>query len=138
MCNLLVKYAPFEFDGECLQAFNSLKKKLVSALVIIAPIWTQEFELMCDASNYAIATVLGQRREKVFHAIYYASKVLNGAQLHYATTEKEFLAIFYVLEEFRPYLIGSKVIIYIDHVAIKYFLYKHNSKPRLIRWVLLL
>jgi len=138
LCNLLVKDAPFEFDGECLQAFNSLKEKLVSAPVIIAPIWTQEFELMCNATDYAIRSVLGQRKEKVFHAIYYASKVLNSAQLHYATTEKGFLAIVYALEKFRPYLIGSKVIIYTDHAAIKYLLSKPDSKPQLIRWVLLL
>ncbi|XP_014491892.1 uncharacterized protein LOC106754394 [Vigna radiata var. radiata] len=64
---------------------------------------------MCDSSDYAIGAVLGQRREKVFHAIYYANKVLNKAQLNYATTEKEFLAIVYALEKFRPYLIGSKI-----------------------------
>jgi len=138
LCNLLFKDAPFEFDGECLQAFNNLKEKLVSAPVIIAPIWTQEFELMCDASDYAIGAVLGQRKEKFFHVIYYASKVLNGAQLHYATTEKEFFAIVYALEKFKPYLIGSKVIIYTDHAAIKYLLSKPDSKPWLIRWVLLL
>jgi len=67
---------------------------------------------MCDASDYAIGAVLGQRKEKFFHAIYYANKVLNGAQLHYATTEKEFLAIVYAFEKFRPYLIRFKVIIY--------------------------
>jgi len=93
---------------------------------------------MCDARDYAIGVVLGQRTEKFFHVIYYASKVLNGAQLHYATTEKEFLAIVYALEKFRPYLIGSKVIIYTDHASLKYLLTKPDSKPRLIRWVLLL
>jgi len=93
---------------------------------------------MCDDSDYAIGDVLGQRREKVFHAIYYVSKVLNGAQLHYATTEKELLAIVYVPEKFRPYLIRSKVIIYTNHDAIKYLLTKPNSKPQLIKWVLLL
>ena len=138
LCNLLVKDTPFEFDEECLKAFNILKNKLISSPVIIAPNWKQDFEIMCDASDYAIGAVLGQRREKLFHAIYYASKVLNGAQLNYATTEKEFLAIVYALEKFRPYLIGSKVTIYTDHAAIKYLLTKPDSKPRLIRWVLLL
>ena len=73
----------------------------------------------------------------MFHLIYYASKVLNDAQLNYATTEKELLAIVYALEKFRSYLIGSKVIIFTDHAAIKYLLTKVDSKPRLIRWVLL-
>ncbi|XP_052736062.1 uncharacterized protein LOC128197714 [Vigna angularis] len=122
LSNLLVKDAPFVMDDECLKAFDVLKKKLIYAPVIVAPDWNQDFELMCDASNYAIDVVLGQRREKVFHTIYYASKVLNDAQLNYATTEKEFLAIVYALEKFRPYLIGSKVIIYTDHAAIKWVL----------------
>ncbi|XP_052723860.1 uncharacterized protein LOC128193792 [Vigna angularis] len=138
LCSLLVKDTPFVLDKECLTAFKVLKDKLISAPVIIGPNWEQEFELMCDASDYAIGAVLGQRRGKVFHSIYYASKVLNGAQLNYATTEKEFLAIVYALEKFRPYLIGSKVIIYTDHAAIKYLLTKPDSKPRLIRWVLML
>jgi len=88
LCNLLVKDTPFEFDEECLKAFNILKNILIYSPVIIAPDWKQDFEIMCDASDYAIGTVLGQRREKLFHAIYYASKVLNGAQLNYASTEK--------------------------------------------------
>ena len=75
---------------------------------------------------------------KKFHAIYYASKVLNDAQVNYATTKKEMLAIVYALEKFRSYLVGSRVIIYTNHATIKYFLNKANSKPKLIRWILLL
>ncbi|XP_014496751.1 uncharacterized protein LOC106758332 [Vigna radiata var. radiata] len=111
LSNLLVKDTPFVVSDECLQAFDVLKKCLVSNPVILAPDWNKDFEVMCDASDYAIGDVLGQRREKVFHTIYYASKVLNDAQLNYATTEKEFLAIVYALEKFRSYLIGSKAII---------------------------
>jgi len=80
----------FIFDEECLKAFNNLKTRLVSAHVITAPDWGQEFELMCDASDYAIGVVLGQRKGRVFHAIYYANKVLNDAQINYATTEKKY------------------------------------------------
>ena len=76
--------------------------------------------------------------QKFFHAIHYASKVLNEAQINYATTEKELLAIVYALEKFRAYLIGSRVVIYTDHSAIKYLLTKPDSKQRLIRWILLL
>jgi len=64
---------------------------------------------MCDASNYAVGAVLGQRRNKFFHAIYYASKVLNENQVNYSTTEKELLAVIFALEKFCSYLIGSKV-----------------------------
>ena len=79
---------------------------------------------MCDASDYAVGAVLGQQKGRMFHTIYYASKVLNDAQINYATTEKELLAIVYALEKFRSYLVGSKIVIYIDYATIKYLLCK--------------
>ena len=63
---------------------------------------------------------------------------MNEAQRNYATTEKELLAIIFACDKFQPYLIGSKVIVYTDHAALKYLFAKADSKPRLIRWVLLL
>ena len=83
----------FKFDEKCSTAFQTLKDKLTTTLVMITPDWSKEFELMCDASDYAVNAVLGQRQDKTFHTIYYASKVLNEAQMNYATTEKEMLAI---------------------------------------------
>ena len=70
--------------------------------------------------------------------IYYASRTLNDAQLNYATTEKELLAIVFAFDKFRPYLIGNKVVVHTDHSTIKYLMTKKDAKPRLIRWVLLL
>ena len=93
---------------------------------------------MCDANDYAVGVGLGQRKGKKFHAIYYDDKVLNDAQVNYDTIEKEMLAIVYALEKFRSYLVGSRVIIYTDHATIKYFLNKADSKPKLIRWILML
>jgi len=136
--NLLNKEDVFVFDDECLDAFNTLKAKSVSAPVITSPDWGHEFELMSDASDYAVGVVLGQRKGRVFHTIYYASKVLNDVQINYATTEKELVAIVFALEKFRSYLIGSRIVMYTDHAAIKYLLRKADSKPRLIRWILLL
>jgi hypothetical protein len=77
---------------------------------------------MCDASDYAVGVVLGQRKEGRVHTVYYASKTLNGAQLNYATTEKELLAVVFAFKKFRSYIVNSKVIVYIDHAAIKYLL----------------
>jgi len=77
--NLLNKDVLFKFDEECSAAFQTLKDKLTTALVMITPDWSKEFELMCDASDYAVGTVQGQRQDKTFHAIYYARKVLNEA-----------------------------------------------------------
>ena len=106
LSNLLNKDAVFVFNEECLEAFNTLKAKLVSAPVITSPEWGQEFELMCDASDYAVGAVLGQRKGRIFHTIYYASKVLNDAKINYAMTERELLAIVFALEKFQSYLVG--------------------------------
>ena len=93
---------------------------------------------MCDASDYAMGAVLGHKAKKVFRALYYASKTFNEAQDNYSTTEKEMLAMVFACEKFRPYILGSHVIIHTDHAAIKYLMAKKEVKLRLIRWVLLL
>ena len=128
----------FNLDKDCKDAFNNLKDLLTSAPIIQPPNWNLPFELMCDASNYAVGAVLGQRVGKIPHAIYYASRTLNDAQLNYSTTEKELLSVIFALDKFRSYLIGTKVIVYSDHAALRYLLTKKDSKPRLIRWILLL
>jgi transposase InsO family protein len=93
---------------------------------------------MCDASDYAVGAVLGQRKEGRVHAVYYASKTLNGAQLNYANMEKELLAVVFAFKNFRSYIVNLKVIVYTDHATIKYLLAKKDAKPCLIRWILLL
>ncbi|GJY80327.1 reverse transcriptase domain-containing protein [Tanacetum coccineum] len=93
---------------------------------------------MCDASDFAIGAVLGQRKNKHFQPIHYASKTMNEAQTHYTTTEKELLAVVYAFEKFRSYLVMSKSIVYTDHSAIKYLFAKKDAKARLMRWILLL
>ena len=128
----------FEFNDPCMNAFELLKNKLTSAPIVVASYWNLPFEFMCDASDFAVGAVLCQRKEKVFYAIYYASRMLNDAQLNYGTIEKELLAIVFAFDKFRPYLIGNKVIVFIDHSAIKYLMTKKDLKPRLIRWVVLL
>ncbi|CAM8997983.1 unnamed protein product [Rhodiola kirilowii] len=138
LTHLLCNDVEFNFDEGCLEAFEKLKKNLVSAPIVQPPNWDLPFELMCDASDYAIGAVLGQRVEKKLHVIYYVSKVLDSAQMNYTTTEKELLAVVYAFEKFRPYLVATKTIVYTDHAAIKYLMAKKDAKPRLIRWVLLL
>ncbi|KAK8562494.1 hypothetical protein V6N12_010572 [Hibiscus sabdariffa] len=138
LCNLLQQNQPFVFDKECQGAFEELKMRLISAPVVVPPDWTSTFELMCDASDHAVGAALGQRRGKLFHVIYYASRTLNEAQINYTTTEKELLAVVFAFEKFRSYLIGTKVIVHTDHSAIKYLVTKKDAKPRLIRWILLL
>ena len=138
LCRLLEKDNKFCFDESCHKAFEEIKFKLVEAPIMAKPDWNREFEIMCDASDFAMGAVLGQKDEKVFKAIYYASKTFNEAEENYSTTEKEMLAIVFACENFRPHILGSHVIIHTDHAAIKYLMAKKVAKPRLIRWVLLL
>ncbi|GJW64157.1 reverse transcriptase domain-containing protein [Tanacetum coccineum] len=138
MTHLLEKETPFFFSEECIESFNTLKRKLTEAPILIAPDWDLPFELMCDASDFAIGAVLGQRKNKHFQPIHYASKTMTEAQAHYTTTEKELLAVVYAFEKFRSYLVLSKSIVYTDHSAIKYLFAKKDAKARLMRWILLL
>nr|GEY04200.1 DNA-directed DNA polymerase [Tanacetum cinerariifolium] len=108
--HLLEKETPFLFSKDCIDSFETLKKKLTEAPILIFPDWNLPFELMYNAE----------------------------AQIHYTMTEKEMLAVVYAFEKFRPYLVLSKSIVYTDHSALKYLLSKQDVKPRLIRWVLLL
>ncbi|XP_035836039.1 uncharacterized protein LOC118484175 [Helianthus annuus] len=138
MTRLLEKDVPFVFDKECIKAFDFLKEKLVSAPILVSPDWSLPFELMCDASDYAVGAVLGQRVDKHFHPIYYASKTLNDAQENYTTTEKELLAVVFAFDKFRSYLVLSKTTVFTDHSALRFLFQKKDAKPRLIRWILLL
>ena len=138
LCRLLEKDTQFKFDESCQRSFEEIKSRLVEAPIMEKPDWDKEFKIMCDASDYAMGAVLGQRTDKVFRAIYYASKTLNEAQENYSTNGKEMLSIVFACEKFRPYILGSHIIIHTDHATIKYMMGKKEAKPRLIRWVLLL
>nr|GEU62095.1 reverse transcriptase domain-containing protein [Tanacetum cinerariifolium] len=138
MTRLLEKDTPFIFSQGCVDAFQTLKRKLTEAPILIAPDWDMPFELMCDASDFAIGAVLGQCQDKHFKPIHYASKTMTEAKSNYTTTEKEMLVVVYVFEKFRSYLIMNKSIVYTDHSALKYLFAKKDSKARLLRWVFLL
>nr|GEW63653.1 reverse transcriptase domain-containing protein [Tanacetum cinerariifolium] len=128
MTRLLEKDTSFIFSQECVDAFQSLKRKLTEAPILIAPDWDMPFELMCDASDFAIGAVLGQRQDKHFKPIHYASKTMTEAKSNYTTTEKEMLAVVYAFEKFRSYLILNKSIVYTDHSALKYLFAKKDSR----------
>ena len=138
LTSLLAKDAPFVFNNECHEAFQILKKALISAPIIQPPDWKLPFEIICDASDFAVGAVLGQTKDKKHYAISYASKTLFRPQLNYVTTEKELLAVVFAIDKFKSYLVRIEVIIYTDHAALKYLLTKKDAKPQLIRWILLL
>ena len=124
LCNLLAKDVTFAWSRACEGAFDKLKTMLVSPPIMQSPNWEIPFEIMWDATDYAIGAVLGQREDKKAFVIYYVSKTLDSAQSNYTTTEKEFLAVIFTLEKFRSYIVGSPVTIFTDHAALKYLLSK--------------
>ncbi|KAL6340785.1 hypothetical protein AAG906_030860 [Vitis piasezkii] len=147
LCELLAKDAKFVWDERCQKNFDQFKQFFTTAPIVRAPNgnyplkapnWQLPFEVMCDASDFAIGAVLGQREDGKPYVIYYASKTLNKAQRNYTTTEKELLAVVFALDKFHAYLVGSFIIVFTNHSALKYLLTKQDAKARLIRWILLL
>jgi len=128
LSRLLQKDVDFIFYEGCKEAFDCLKMALTTTPIIQAPNWTTLFELMCDASNYALGAVLAQRIDKKPRVIYYAFRTLDVAQANYTTTEKELLMVVFALEKFRSYLLGSPVVVFTDHATFKYLLKKAESK----------
>ena len=124
LCNLLAKDVTFEWSHA---AFDKLKTMLVSPPIMRSSIWDLPFEIMCEASDYAILAVLGQREDKKAFVIYYSSKTLDSTQSNYTTTEKEFLVVVFALEKFRSYIVGSPVTIFTYHAALKYLLFKQDT-----------
>nr|GEU32004.1 DNA-directed DNA polymerase [Tanacetum cinerariifolium] len=133
MTRLLEKDTPFSFSKECVEAFQTLKIKLTEAPILIAPDWDMPFELMCDASDFAIRAVIGKRQDKHFRPTHYVSKTMTKAESNYTTMEKEMLVVVYAFEKFRSYLIMNKSIVYTDHSALKYLFAKKDSKARLLQ-----
>ena len=128
----------FIWTDKCDTAFTDLKR-----LVSIAPVlrrlnWDIPFQISSDASDIAIGAILGQEEDKKPYAIYYISKNLTPTELNYTVTEKEFLAVIYVINKFRHYITGYLVFLYIDHSAIKYLANKPITNGRVTHWLLLL
>ncbi|RDY02257.1 Retrovirus-related Pol polyprotein from transposon 17.6, partial [Mucuna pruriens] len=133
------KDVDFVFDEACVEAFEGLNR-LTSTPILQAPNWELPFELMYDASNSALGAVLGQqvKVDKPAHVITYATQIMDPAQINYTTMKKELLEIVFSVDKFHAYLLGSKVIVFSNHVALKYLLKKLDAKLRYIRGMLLL
>nr|GEV29939.1 DNA-directed DNA polymerase [Tanacetum cinerariifolium] len=101
MTQLLIKDAQFNFSKECIQAFDKLKRELTQAPIMIKPDWSLPFEVVCDTCDYTIRVVLGQRIDKHFKPIHYASKIMNEAQENYTTIEKELLTVVFPFDKFQ-------------------------------------
>ncbi|GJR86934.1 reverse transcriptase domain-containing protein [Tanacetum coccineum] len=96
MTHVLEKETPFVFSKDCIDAFETLKKKLTEAPILVVPDWNLPFELMCDASDFAIGAVLGQRKMKQFSGLYhYASKTKTKLKFITLRRKKKCFAVVY-------------------------------------------
>ncbi|RVW21574.1 Retrovirus-related Pol polyprotein from transposon opus [Vitis vinifera] len=128
LCELLLKDAKFVWDDRCQQTFEELKLLLTTAPIVRAPNWQLPFEVMCDASDFVIGAILGQRENGKPCVIYYASKMLNEGQRNYTTTEKELLVVAFALDKFCTYLVESFIVVFTHHSALKSLLANKMQK----------
>ena len=137
-CALLLKDAEFIWTKSYQEAFEMLKSFLTITPIVRPPNWSIPFELMCDAGDYVVGVVLGQRDDRKLYVVYYASKTLIDAQRNYATTETKLLVMVFALDKFSNYLLRTSIVIFNNHSTLKYLLKKKDAKARLIRWIILL
>eukprot|EP00253_Pinus_taeda_P029953 PITA_29953 len=128
----------FLWTEKCERAFNDLKKIVSTAPVLRGPNWDLPFQISSVTSDTTIGAVLRQEEDRKPYAIYYISKNLSPAELNYAVTEKEFLAVIHAINKFRHYITGYPVILYTDHSIIKYLANKPVRNCRITRWLILL
>jgi hypothetical protein len=125
MEKLLKKEAKFQWNEDCQKGLDTLKQKLVTTLILIFLDWDKEFHVHVDASSIALGAVLSQPREgDIDHPIVFASRKFSIVEKNYTTTEREGLAMIYVLQKFRHYLLGSHFNMYTNHSALKYLVNK--------------
>jgi transposase InsO family protein len=138
MEKLLKKYCQFQWTEECQQSFDTLKQKMVTAPILVFPDWSKEFHVHVDASSIALGAVLAQPGAgDIDHLLAFASRKLSTAEINYTTTEREGLAMVYVLQKFRHYLLGGHFKMFTDHSALKYLVNKPVLGGRICRWLLL-
>ena len=134
LTSLLKKDVSFRWSDLCQEAFDKLKSILTTEPLLQYPDFGRTFNLTCDASNFAIGSVLSQGPIGQDAPIAYASRTLNKAEQNYNTTEKELCAIIWGVKQFRPYLLGQKFKIITDHQALSWLFNIKDPGSRLTRW----
>ena len=132
----MLKDAEFIWTKAFQEAFEWLKSLLTTIPIVRHRNWSLPFELMCDANDYAMGDVLGQMEDENPYVVYYASKTLNDAQKNYTTIEKELITVVFTFDKFRNHFLGTSIVIFIDHLTLKYLLNKNDAKARLSKWIL--
>lgn len=130
------KNSKFKWDAFTCDAFNNLKKALITPPILQYPNFEKEFYLSTDASNIAIGAVLSELSDSKDLPIAYASRALNPSERNYPTIKKELLAIIWAIRKFRPYLYGRQFTIVTDHKPLTYLRSMKNASSILLRWSL--
>lgn len=134
LTNLLKKDIKFEWSNICNEAFELLKTILCSEPILKFPDFTKPFIITCDASNYAVGSVLSQGEGKLDLPVAYSSRTLNKAEINYSTTEKELVAILFGVKQYRPYIYGRRFCIVTDHKPLTWLFNVKDPSSRLMRW----
>ena len=135
---ILARDVEFQWTNHCQNAFQTLKEKLSVVPILCGPNLSLPFHISTDASDTTIGASLGQKENLFNYAIYYISKNLTPAELNYTVTEKEMLVVVHAIKKFRHYITGYQVFIHTYHSSLLHLFNKQDSKPRLIRYILLL
>ncbi|KAL3692362.1 hypothetical protein R1sor_006013 [Riccia sorocarpa] len=134
-----LKDVPFVWTDQCQEAFETLKEKLVTAPVLVAPNWNKIFHVSVDTSLLATGAILSQLDDKKReHPIHYASRQLSKSEIKYSATERECLGMIFAVSKFRHYLLGKRFVFHVDHEALKYIVARPTRSGKLARWMLVL
>ena len=126
----------FQWTDQCQQAFDTLRRLLVSAPVLAFPDCTREFILDTDASEQGIGAVLSQvHLDGQEHVVAFASRVLSKAERKYSVTRKELLAVIVFIHHFRPYLLGRRFVLRTDHSSLLWLKNFKDPEGQLARWL---
>src|SRR3954463_547935 len=131
MTQLLKKDKKFEWTDKCEASFQELKKRLISAPILIMPDITKPFDVYCDASKIGLGCVLVQEGK----VISYLSRQLKQHEQNYPTHDLELAAVVLALKTWRHYLIGNRCDIYSDHKSLKYIFTQKELNMRQSRWL---
>lgn len=129
---LLRKGQRFLWSQNCQRSFDELKSLLTVSPILQYPDFTKKFVITTDASNVAIGAVLSNEGTNL--PIAYASRILNPAERHYSTVEKELLAIVWAVKHFKPYVYGHEFVVLSDHKPLVYLFNISGASDRLMRW----
>ncbi len=132
---LLKKDVNWTWSEEAQKTFNTFKEKLSEFPILRRPNFSKFFILQIDWSAFGIGVILGQLDEEgKKYVISYASQSKNKAENNYSSYEGECLVVVWVVIHFRPYLYGTKFILYTDHQPIKWLMTNDKLTGKLVRW----